>query len=113
MKENDEVLSEFVKFGAPEEILYLNKPHIGSDKLKSVVKNMREYLLTHGAKVLFGAKLTDIEIKGGALYAVEIETKGSDGKSIKKEKSRRRRWWRLWGTAREIRLKCSACAALK
>ena len=86
VKENDEVLSEFVKFGAPEEILYLNKPHIGSDKLKSVVKNMREYLLAHGAKVLFGAKLTDIEIKDGALYAVEIETKGSDGKSIKKEK---------------------------
>ena len=73
VKENDEVLREFTRFGAPEEILYLNKPHIGSDKLKSVVKNMREYLIKNGAKVFFGAKLTDLYVKDGVLQAAEIE----------------------------------------
>ncbi|MGN1052157.1 MAG: NAD(P)/FAD-dependent oxidoreductase, partial [Candidatus Scatosoma sp.] len=73
VKENDEVLREFTRFGAPEEILYLNKPHIGSDKLKSVVKNMREYLIQNGAKVFFGAKLTDLYVKDGVLQAAEIE----------------------------------------
>lgn len=73
VKENDEVLKEFVKFGAPQEILYLNKPHIGSDKLKGVVKNMREYLIKNGARVLFGAKLVDIFMQNGRISGVEIE----------------------------------------
>ena len=41
---NKEVLQLFVRFGAPEEILWLAKPHIGSDRLKTVVKNMRQYI---------------------------------------------------------------------
>lgn len=57
---NKEVLETFVRFGAPEEILYLNKPHIGSDRLRSVVKNMRAYLLENGGKVLFHTHLTDV-----------------------------------------------------
>lgn len=81
VRENDEVLREFVKFGAPEEILYLNKPHIGSDKLKIVVKNMREYLISQGVKVLFGAKLKDLRIKDGKIDRVCIEHTKKGGKT--------------------------------
>lgn len=80
VKENDEVLSEFVRFGAPEEIAYLNKPHIGSDKLKTVVKNIREYLLKHGTRVIFNACLTDIFIENGKIARAEIARKDGNGR---------------------------------
>ncbi len=70
--ENKEVLSLFVAFGAPEEILYLNKPHIGSDNLKKVVKNMREYILKNGGKILFHTALKDIEIKQNKVVAAYL-----------------------------------------
>ena len=71
---NREVLETFVQFGAPEEILWLNKPHIGSDNLKKVVKNMREYILAHGGEVRFHTRLVDLEIKNGALKSARIES---------------------------------------
>ncbi|MBO5240420.1 MAG: FAD-dependent monooxygenase [Clostridia bacterium] len=70
---NREVLQTFVRFGAPEEILWLNKPHIGSDNLKKVVKNMREYILANGGKVCFHSRMTDIKIKGGEVKSITIE----------------------------------------
>lgn len=57
---NKKVLEIFVECGAPEEILYVNKPHIGTDILKNVVKNMRTYIINHGGDVYFHTKLTDI-----------------------------------------------------
>lgn len=42
------VLQEFVNFGAPEQILYLSKPHIGTDNLIHVIKNIREYIISKG-----------------------------------------------------------------
>ena len=54
------VLNEFVLHGAPEEIAYDAKPHIGTDKLVSVVKNLREEIVSLGGEVKFGAQLTDI-----------------------------------------------------
>lgn len=78
VKENDEVLREFIRFGAPEEIAYLNKPHIGSDKLKIVVKNMREYLLANGARVLFNARLTNLKIENGKIAQAEIAYREND-----------------------------------
>ncbi len=54
------VLNEFVIHGAPEEIAYDAKPHIGTDKLVSVVKNLREEIISLGGEVKFGAQLTDI-----------------------------------------------------
>ncbi len=68
-----EVLETFVQFGAPEEILWLNKPHIGSDNLKNVVKNMREYIRANGGEVRFHTCLTDIEIENGEIKSVTIE----------------------------------------
>ena len=70
---NREVLETFVRFGAPEEILWLNKPHIGSDNLKKVVKNMREYILANGGTVEFNTRMTDIKIKNGVVESITVE----------------------------------------
>ena len=73
---NKAVLQEFVKYGAPKEILWLNKPHIGSDNLKKVVKNMREAILAQGGEVRFHTRLDDITVKDGrAVAAVLTDTK--------------------------------------
>lgn len=69
---NKEVLRSFVKFGAPEQILYESKPHIGTDVLKSVVANMRNYIIEHGGEVRFGSKVTGVETQDGHLSAVII-----------------------------------------
>ncbi|MDE7158762.1 MAG: hypothetical protein K2N74_04225, partial [Clostridiales bacterium] len=69
---NKEVLQKFVQFGAPAEVGYLGKPHIGSDKLKTVIANMRAYILEHGGEIRFSACLTDVEIKNGELTAIKI-----------------------------------------
>ncbi|MDE6253844.1 MAG: FAD-dependent oxidoreductase [Lachnospiraceae bacterium] len=70
------VLETFVKFGAPEEILYINKPHIGTDILSKVVKNMRNEIIKLGGSVRFNTCLTDITISGDRL--TEIEVNGSE-----------------------------------
>ena len=69
---HQDVLKTFVKFGAPEEILWLNKPHIGSDNLKKVVKNMRQYILEQGGQVWFDTRLDDISIQNGELKSVTL-----------------------------------------
>jgi uncharacterized FAD-dependent dehydrogenase len=56
------VLEEFVKAGAPEDILYQAKPHIGSDRLVHVVKRLRDTILTLGGEVRFETQLTDLTI---------------------------------------------------
>ena len=65
------VLEEFVKFGAPKEILYTAKPHIGTDNLRKIVKNIREYIISKGGKVLFNEQVTDFEIEDGKIKAVK------------------------------------------
>ena len=70
-----EVVLDFVKFGAPSEIEYINKPHIGSDNLKSVVKNIREEIIRLGGEVLFSTKLTDFTIKNGKIESVTFGDK--------------------------------------
>lgn len=54
------VMSEFVRFGAPDELMYLAKPHIGTDNLRKVVKNIRNEIINFGGKVLFNTKLEHI-----------------------------------------------------
>ena len=71
-KWNKEVLQTFVHFGAPEEILWLNKPHIGSDNLKKVVKNMREYIVKEGGQVRFHTRLEDIRIQNSELVSATV-----------------------------------------
>jgi len=73
-----EVLSTFVDFGAPPEILYINKPHIGTDKLRYVIQNMREEIEKLGGSCLFRTKLTsfvtteELETNKNCLTAIEL-----------------------------------------
>ena len=57
------VLEEFVTAGAPEEILYQARPHIGTDNLVKIVKNLRNAIISLGGQVRFETKLTGIKIK--------------------------------------------------
>ncbi|MED9968719.1 MAG: hypothetical protein UFA98_01735 [Ruminococcus sp.] len=70
------VLEEFVKHGAPDEILYNAKPHIGTDKLKITVKNIREEIISLGGTVIFEACMTGFITKDGKITAVEYEKNG-------------------------------------
>lgn len=56
------VLEEFVHFGAPKQILFLAKPHIGTDNLIHIIRNMREYIVANGGTFLFQTKVIDFEI---------------------------------------------------
>lgn len=60
------VLEAFVQAGAPDEILWQAKPHIGTDKLPAVVKSIRERIISAGGEVRFLTRLADIELAGGA-----------------------------------------------
>ena len=57
---SQKVLELFVEYGAPKEILYQHKPHIGTDVLSRVVKNIREAILSYGGEVRFLTQVTDI-----------------------------------------------------
>lgn len=64
------VLEEFVHFGAPKEILYLSKPHIGTDNLIHIIQNMRNYIIEKGGTFLFNTKAVDFEIINHHLVSV-------------------------------------------
>jgi uncharacterized FAD-dependent dehydrogenase len=66
------VLEEFVRAGAPAEILYKSKPHIGTDKLKVTVVNIRKEIIAHGGDVRFKATVTDFVIKNVKIEALII-----------------------------------------
>lgn len=66
------VLQAFVDAGAPADILWQAKPHIGTDVLPGVVRSLRERIQRAGATVLFGRKLVGLRISGGAISAVEL-----------------------------------------
>ena len=66
------VLEEFVEAGAPEEILYINKPHIGTDILRDVVKNIRKTIISLGGEVRFNSKVTDLIVKDNQVIGVKI-----------------------------------------
>lgn len=79
---NKKVLKTFVRYGAPEEILYLQKPHIGTDKLRGVVKAIRNRITELGGKVLFDTKLENVIYDENVLTEIEV----SDGRKIKCDK---------------------------
>lgn len=68
----EKVFSEFVECGAQEEILWDYKPHIGTDVLKVVVKNLRKKIISQGGKFYFNNFLTDINIEDGKVKSVII-----------------------------------------
>ena len=67
-----DVIEAFVAAGAPEEIRYLHKPHIGTDILRTVVRNIRKEIIRLGGTVRFGAQVTDVELGAEGLEAVII-----------------------------------------
>ena len=66
------VINEFILAGAPKEIFYRSKPHIGSDNLPVVVKNIREKIISLGGEVRFSNQLTDIIMNGNKVTGVQI-----------------------------------------
>lgn len=65
------MLNEFVKHGASKEILYLAKPHIGTDVLKEVVKNIRQTIESLGGEYKFKTKVQELVIKNGKVCGVK------------------------------------------
>ena len=68
------VLREFVKAGAPEEILYISKPHIGTFRLVSMVEKIREEIVSLGGEFRFDSRVTDIDIDDGQVRAVVLDS---------------------------------------
>ncbi len=69
---NSFVIRTFYEHGAPEEILYDAKPHIGTDILKSVVKNIRSEITALGGEFMFNTRLTDISDADGKLSGITV-----------------------------------------
>jgi uncharacterized protein len=68
------VIQEFIKAGAPEEIAYVAKPHIGTFRLVGVVEKMRQEIISLGGEVRFQQKVTGFEIKDGEMAGVNLES---------------------------------------
>lgn len=70
---NRDVLEYFARFGAPEEILYLNKPHIGSDRLYAVLQNIRRFIEERGGKYLFSTQFVGFTQQDGRLKTLALK----------------------------------------
>lgn len=73
---SQEVLRIFVEAGAPSDILYESRPHIGTDKLRVVIPAIRERIIAAGGEVRFEAQVTDLEISEGGINAVILADGG-------------------------------------
>ena len=71
----DSILEDFVKYGAPEDILYQAMPHIGTDVLKNVVKSIRGEIISLGGEVRFLSQVTDITVQNGRITSVTVNHK--------------------------------------
>ncbi len=72
------VLNEFVAAGAPDEILYVSKPHIGTFKLVSMVEKMRAEIIKLGGEIRFSARVDDMQIEDGQITGVTL----ADGEQL-------------------------------
>jgi len=66
------VFSEFIKAGAPPEIMYVSKPHIGTFRLVGMVEEMRNTIISLGGEVRFQSRVSDIEIEDGQVVGVQL-----------------------------------------
>ncbi len=73
-KENrgKKVFDIFVENGAPEEIKYINHPHIGTDILRTVIKNIRNKIISMGGEFRFNTTLTNINVKDDEIVSIEL-----------------------------------------
>jgi uncharacterized protein len=70
------ILKVFSRFGAPEEILYLQRPHIGTDRLRRIILGLRKYLEEKGAEYRFQSRLTGLETHQGNLRGIILNDQG-------------------------------------
>lgn len=68
------VMEKLCEFGAPEEICFMARPHIGTDLLRGVVRNIRRHIIELGGEVRFETKLTDIIVADGRLRAIAADS---------------------------------------
>jgi uncharacterized FAD-dependent dehydrogenase len=68
------VIEEFIKAGAPEEIAYVAKPHIGTFRLVGMVEKIRQEIIDLGGEIRFQQKVTSFDIQGGQLKALHLES---------------------------------------
>ena len=66
------VLEQLAAYGAPPEVRYLAKPHIGTDRLRLVVSAIRKHLLERGFSIRFGCRLSDLKEQNGAVSSITI-----------------------------------------
>ena len=66
------ILETFVKFGAPQDILIDSHPHLGSNKLPKIIKEMRNLILERGGEIHFQSKVTDLIVTGGRIKGVVV-----------------------------------------
>jgi uncharacterized FAD-dependent dehydrogenase len=71
------VLDRFCDFGAPEEIRYLAKPHVGTDRLLGVVENIRRRICELGGEIRFNTKLCDINLQNERISSVTVDSAGA------------------------------------
>lgn len=79
------VLEIFVENGAPEDILYVNKPHIGTDILQNVVIHIRRQIQEAGGEIRFQTKVTNIRHEGGRVVGLETENASGEKEFIAAE----------------------------
>lgn len=74
------ILEKLVEFGSPEEIMYLAKAHIGTDKLRDTVKNLRNYVISSGGEIRFDSRFTGYETENNRISAVLYSSCGKNFK---------------------------------
>ncbi len=79
------VIDEFVKAGAPKEISFVAKPHIGTFRLVGMIEKMRAEIESLGGEIRFGARLVDVRIEAGALRGVVVRNAGGAREEIDAE----------------------------
>lgn len=76
------VYSDFIRFGAPKEVIYTNCPHIGTDRLVGVVRSLREEVIRLGGEVRFGCTLNDLIIANKYVHGVTYEEENGTVKDL-------------------------------
>lgn len=67
------VLEELVLAGAPDDLLYMAKPHVGTDLLRMAMVGLRRKILAYGGEIRYGCRLTGLEITSGQLRAIQLK----------------------------------------
>lgn len=76
------VLKTFAEHGAPDEILYKARPHIGTDVLRNVVASMRNAIIERGGTILYNTKMTDLHLSNGKVSGISLNGEYRDAENV-------------------------------